>query len=233
MSKPESTAVAQVNATNMTPAQRRDMILAKAAERRAAGETPERRNAGAVYATLDGNNGKFTAGRQETPIPSDQHFVLLLDGCAYERPLWLSKKVIKRLTVPVLEGTMPDIPAGEPAIGSLPKPRERDGWGESINLLLSGVDGGPFEGVILRLDCSNMSQRDRAAELLNLVFDQIDTPDGQGGLFVPILTIEIDFYFNKTYTKDVYFPVFKVVGWTNIEGDQRTDAITEDDDVLG
>lgn len=222
------------NTANLTPAQRRDLIKAKVQDRKAAGEVPTPSHANGAFADLDGNTGKFTAGRDGATIGIDDKFVVVLDNCTYERPFWLSGRVQKRLTVNVLDGGMPDTPPNEPKVGDLPKPRERDGWGEVINLAMAGVDGGKFEGVTVTLGAGNMSQRDAVSGLLSQAFDQIETEDGQRGLFFPIITIEIDSYYNKTYSRDVFFPVFHIHEWTNVDGSERISAwVGDGDDVLG
>lgn len=204
------------NMANMTPAERREHILAKARERRERGEAPKRHDGGSVYAALDGNTGILTFGRNKSEIPAGSRFVVTIEPCLHGWRDWQTGKVVREMMVPILEAGRPTPPQGEPKCGDLPKPRERDGWTETVTLKMSGLDG-DLAGIILTLDCSNQSSRGAADELLAEIIDMMGTPEGEEGLFNPVIELAVDSYENKTYRRRVYFPVFKITGWTDGE----------------
>ena len=211
--------------TTMTAEERRATIIAKAKARTEAGEAPQRHGGGSQYLSLDGNTGALTIGRAKTPVPPGQEWVVLIDVCKHGFRYWEGGNSKKEMMVNVLDAGRPYPAEGEVMAGDLPKPRERDGWSETVSIALSGIgDDSELKGILGTLDCSNRSSISTADELMADCIDQIDTADGQRGLFNPIIEIEVDSYHNKNYSRDVYFPVFKIKAWTDGEEILKVDA---------
>lgn len=213
------------SAGGMTLAERKAAVLAKVAKVKEEGTAPQAYRSGTVYAQYNGNEGGLTYGREKTPVPPDQKFVVVFDLCEHGIVKWEGSKVIDRRLTPVINGAGPQVPEGEPRVGDLEKPKHRDGWADTVNIVMVGIDGGDLENIQIGFDLANQSKMGSALELLSTIFDQCETKDGQEGMFNPVVTVEEGSYYNKMHTRDVFFPIFKIHEWT--DGEKRIPAIME------
>jgi hypothetical protein len=202
----------------MSPEQRLALIQSRARARREQGDGPTRAPRGAAYIKIDGNNGTATYGADMTPFPVGDEFVVDPEQTMYGVINWQGKKPVEKRLMGILEGAKPPAPHGEALRGTLPKPRERDGWADVYSIPLAGTQG-DLKGVILRLDCNNDSSYRRASDLAVEMIDRIalssEDPDAVGGRVYPIVKVTVGSYFNKSYDKDIFYPVFEIVAWTN------------------
>ena len=143
---------------------------------------------------------------------------------------WAAKQKTNEKVVGILDGPRPPFPENAVMQGTLPKPRERDGWSEVDRVMLVGVDGGDLDGITLNLDCSNGSSRGASEEFFAALYDNAEGPLGAQELVNPIIELTVDSYENKEYNRDVYFPVFKIIEWT--DGTTRA-SVVDDEDPLG
>ena len=194
----------------------KEQVLAKARERIQSGEAPKERMSGKVFLSLDGNTGGLTYGRDKTPLDEDQKFVAPLAAQMHGLMYWEGGVVRNEKMLPVIEGPIPVFPEGELVAGTLAPPRNRDGWTQVVSLQLSGI-GGDLDQLVAQLDLSNMSKLGAGQSFLGQIFAQLETEDGGKGFFNPVLRLGVDSYRNKTHSRDVYFPVFDIEGWTDGE----------------
>lgn len=198
----------------LTPEARRQAVLARVRALKEQGATYTPFEGGVNYIRFDGNTGDCSFGRDQREIPKGQRFAVPLDFCTHGVAEWRSQKKVQELAVKYIEGAAPSVPKGEPLQGTLPKPHHRDGWGPFITIRMTGV-GGDLDRVELEMDCSNESKINAAMDLLGQMTAMCDTPYGEEGYFNAIIELEKGSFWSKANSKDVYFPVFKIVGWTN------------------
>ena len=169
---------------------------------------------GVAFVKFNGNDGSMTVGRDQTEITADQKFAVPLEGAFAEISKWQKKTVLDRKRVQVLDGPPPAVPEGEPKVGDLPKPNERDGWDSALGIRLFGIDG-DLKGTEVEYASSASGQSQEIAALIGEMTDRVsELPEGDG-CFNAIVTISSGSYYNKTYSKDVYFPQFKIHGFTD------------------
>lgn len=218
----------------MSPAERKAMVLARAKAKREGGEAYVPYVGGVNYIRCDGQTGDLGYGKDKHPIPSGQQFVANFAEAQHGVIEWKGSAVINRRLVNYLaEGMAPTKPKGEPSVGDLPKPDHRNGWNEVIVIPLVGV-GGDLDKLSLSFDASNMSARQQATNLLGEMTNMTETAWGEEGFFNAVVEIQVENYYNKNNKNTIYYPVFKIVGWSDgftirAVGDEVT-MIPGDDD---
>lgn len=198
----------------MSPEQRAAAIRARAKALKEGGMAYTPFEGGIQYIKVDGNTGTMTYGRDDTEVPLGQRFAVPFDACEHGIIKWSGGKVQDRKMIRYLEGPVPPVPHGEPRVGTLPKPNERDGWNEVISIRMVGL-GGEMDKVEVEADCNNESKRQQAMDLLGEMTNMADTAHGEKGFFNAVVVIEVDSYWNKAYSRDVFFPRFRIVGFTD------------------
>jgi hypothetical protein len=220
----------KAGSTALDPAQQRAAVLAKVAARKAEGAAPQPSLHGnLIFAKFDGNSGEFVAGRDKVNIAPDQRFVVPLEMIQWGCQRWEGGKPAERKLIAMVDGPRPIIPPNEARVGDNQK-RPRDGWQECGILRMTGIEG-DMDKIEIELSLSSQGGTDAFNELSKTMYDQADTQDGAAGFFNAVIVVEADSYENKTYSKTVYFPIFKIVGWT--DGETIIEVDVDMDDPLG
>jgi len=193
----------------------RERVLARIAELKKAGAVPSPRNTGVQYFDLSGNDGTFTVGRNKIEVPADQKFVAPLEGARRSWLYWEAKKVTNRIVAKVLEGMPAEPPEDDLRVGDS-RDRPRDGWSLHYGLQMTGL-GGEFDGIVVDLEKSSKGVENFFNDVVGAAIDMAENPES-GGMFNPILTIEIKSYENKKHDRTVYFPEPTIVDWTDAGG---------------
>jgi hypothetical protein len=198
----------------MTQAERDALVVARARALKEDGVAYTPFEGGIQYLRVDGNTGAMSYGRDANEVPQGQRFVAPYLMAEHGYLNWQGGKITDRKMGKVLNGPVTPPPPGEPRVGTLPKPYERDGWSSVIVIRLVGL-GGEMDKVEVEVDCGNDSKRRQGKELLAAMNEVADSPLGVAGFYNPVVELGLDSYRHKTYGKDIYFPTFDIIGWTN------------------
>lgn len=185
------------------------------------------------FISFDGNTGRITFGRDKQDLPDGQEWVapaeMFYHGCTYwesKRPNNETRKRVNILDNPIC----PQPPEGEPMQGTLPKPRERDGWAMESGMRLTGV-GGEFAGVEMEFGGSSQGISNAVMDLWGAVLTQADTAAGAQNYMNPIFTFGSDSYFNKSYDREIHVPMLTLTGWADHKGNRI--AVDGDPELIG
>lgn len=170
---------------------------------------------GKQYANFNGNTGALTVGRAATPIPPDQKFVIPYQMIRQGLIYWKDKKpeAGSEVIVTAFED-FPEVPDGRPMAGTLPKPREREGWAETYFLDMAALDG-PLNGLQFEFARSSQAFQTFWGDIAVAVADRFESTNGQSAFLNPVITIEVGSYPNKQYDRTVYTLHAHFVGWTD------------------
>ncbi len=192
-------------------AQQRELLRQKVLARKAEGAAPSVSYSGALYMRFNGNDGSLTLGKNNQSIPADQLFVVPLEGIKWGYIEWVSKRPSgQERMIKMVDGHMPSPPAGVLMKGSKPK-RAMDGWGECIVVELHGMNG-ELDGIRCEWPMHSQGGQEAARKLAAGMFDRMEADLAHVNVIVKLRT---DSYFNKEYSRTVYYPVFDVVGHTD------------------
>lgn len=200
----------------MTPEERRASVLARAKAIREGNTDYKPFEGGVNYIRLDGNTGDLTYGKEQTPLPEGQNFAIALDSITHGVVNWFNSQPQDRRMASYLDGAAPTMPQGGQPAGHDGK--TRNGWSFTITIPMVGIPGGGSEdltGSQLSFDCANTSKLNAAQDLIGVMTAMTETPLGQRGFFNPVINLKVGSYWNKTQKKDVYFPIFDIIGWTD------------------
>ena len=191
-------------------------VQARVAALKQTGALPESREGGVTYLKFNGNDGSMTVGREANEITADQQFVVPLESAFAACTNWAKGSPVKKITVKILEGAAPQPPEGEPRVGDLPKPNQRDGWDTSLGLRLTGING-DLKGVETEYASPAQAQSQEIAALIGEMTTRAsELPEGDG-TFNAIVTLSSGSYHNKAYSKRVWYPLFRIIAWTDGE----------------
>lgn len=194
----------------MSAEQRREMVLARVKALKEGGQTYVPYEGGVNYLRFNGNTGQMNYGRDDREVPKGQRFAVPLDGVMHGVEEWFDSKKLNENKRKYLEGPAPSAPSGAKMAGG----GDRNGWSAVIDVRIQGV-GGEMDKVVLEVGCNNQSKLQEAENLIGAMSDMCDTPQGQEGFFNAIVELEPKSYRNKRFNKDIFWPGFKIVGWTD------------------
>ena len=180
-------------------------VQARVAALRTTGELPEARESGVTYLKFNGNDGSMTVGREANEIKADQQFVVPLESAFAACTNWSKGSPVKKIVVKILEGAAPQPPAGEPRVGDLPKPNQRDGWDTSLGLRLTGING-DLKEVETEYASAAQAQSQEIAALIGEMTQRASELEEGDGTFNAIVTLSSGSYHNKAYSQGRILP---------------------------
>lgn len=198
----------------VSPEERRKMVLDRVKALKQQGSVYTPFEGGVAYVKFNGNTGEISYGRDNNPLPAGQRFVLALEQVEHGVVEWQSQQVLQRLKSKYLDGPAPSMPQGGVRQGTLPKPRHRDGWLDVISVRLVGI-GGELDRVELEFESKNEGTQQAIQQVVAEMTEMCSTEAGQEGFFNAVAEVSVGSYWSKANSKDVYFPKFEIVGWTD------------------
>lgn len=194
----------------------RTALIEKMRQRKQAGEAPQPVAVGGVYMKFNGNDGRYTVGKPPKEVKQGVEVAVNIAQAQHGWLEWKGGEVVNRRMIPVVDGPSPAPPEGEPLVGELKKPYDRDGWQDTMILQVVGLSG-DLKGVTVEFTTSSYGGKQAVNGVLDVAFEMIDTPEGARGFINPIVTLGGDSYYHDGYSRDVHFPVLEIVGWTDGE----------------
>lgn len=194
--------------------ERRAQVLARVKAMKEEGAVYQPFTGGVNYIRLNGNTGELSFGKDNREIPASQRFIVPLEEATHGVSHWYAKKKTEEKIVKYLDGPAPAFPPGAIIAGSLPPPDNRNGWQRVVTIKMIGL-GGDLDKIMLEFDGNNTSKINALTDLLGEMTAMCDTSLGEQGFFNAVVEMSVDSYYDKNNSKDVYFPVFTIVGWTD------------------
>jgi len=192
----------------------RKALVEKMRQRKQAGDTPQPAAVGGVYMKFNGNDGRYSVGKPPKEVKQGIEVAINIAQAQHGCLEWKGGEVVNRRMLPIIDGPSPTLPEGEPLVGELKKPYDRDGWQDTMILQMLGLSG-DLKGVTVEFTTSSYGGKQAVSGVLDMVFEMIDTPEGERGFVNPIVTLGGDNYYNDGYSRVIHFPVFEIVGWTD------------------
>ena len=178
-------------------------------------------NMGIPLVKMDQKDGSWEIGRQK--IPAGTKFAIDPTGLMRGIMVWKGGFPVDEVFVGVFDGQPPtDIDASqhEPFKGAM------EGKKTSIAFSVQAV-GSPLSG---RYSSDSGGGMKMFSALLDEVVEAVNAGDG---VVVPIVEFTSDSYTSKTYSKEIYNPIAKIVGWSDIGGNiHMNDGVVETADAL-
>ena len=113
---------------------------------------------------------------------------------------------------------------GQPVPAAHELPQHRDTktdklapWKQQFSLDLKFMDG-KHKGVQVKYQTSSVGGLQAVRLLLDAILKRVNDDNE---FFFPIVTINSDWYKNKNHGGKTYFPIFDVVGWLDVNGDEE------------
>lgn len=202
----------------------------------AGGVAPGQQRGGKQYAKFDGNTGSLTFGRNNMPVPEDQKFCIPVGGLFHGWIYWANKKPERDTEVMVSAfDAFPEKPDGRPTSGSLPKPREREGWTQTYVVTMFGFED-EMNDIEMELPGGSLGVQQFWGDAAMAMHAQYES--GEQEFIHPIVKIVIGDYLHKEFNRTVYKPVFELLGWTNfsevrmLDAEAGTGEVLDEDDIL-
>ena len=201
----------------------REKVLARLAD----GTAPVVHGGSRLYVRFNGNTGAMSAGKDNTSIGKDDLFLISAGLARHGVMEWVGKKPSgqKRL-VPFIDGWAPSIPVGALIKGS-DADRPLEGWADTVILDMVGY-GGDFDGIALEFALHADSAREAGIKVVDAMFTRLKHGETH---FNACVRIGVDSYMNTKWSRDIFYPVFEIVGWAS-DDDVQMLADASDDDPL-
>ena len=174
---------------------------------------------GVNYAYFNGNTGSFTFGRDKHPIPPEQEFAIHPEGLKHGWLFWEDGDPEKDTEVNVSAMVqLPPKPDDRPLTGTLPRPKDRDGWSKTVTIEFKGV-GDALDGITLSITHSSVAMTRCWGDICTAIADRFNMdPDTE--YLNPVVKFEPGSYPHPDYGRDVFTLTPHVVGWMNEAGDR-------------
>lgn len=149
--------------------------------------------------------GKWTVGIDDQEVPADFRWGIDPFSVSIGWVCWKGNRPIDRRMVPVLEGQ----PCAESELPDLgPYKGGMEGWKSAVEFTAAGIDS----PVKVKFNSTSGGAAKAVNKLIGAMMVQISKQDGNP---VPVITVDSDSYFNKNYSKDIWFPIFDIVGFAD------------------
>jgi hypothetical protein len=173
----------------------------------------ERHSSGAFFEgdfiQVNGNTGEITRGSNKVPVGATEHFRANLHGAQEGWVKLVKGQPEERRLGLIVEGFEPP---ERWELGDMEKhlwDKNQDPWKPSCYLPLRDN-----AGALCCFSSMNVSGCDALSKLLEVYM----RPGADRGGKCPVIRITTTSYFNKTYNRDVFKPLFEIVGWEYWDG---------------
>lgn len=182
----------------------------------------------AAPASIDGSflklhtDGFWCYGAAEDRIAEDSIFAVNPMSLQVGYCAWRDSQKIEEHMAPIGADVVQveDLPQdlGEHTTGQ--RAGQKVSYDPQMAVAVQGVEG---EDAGLKLVYNTTSHGGRSAVTM-LMEEVCERAEQDPEFFIPLVRLDIDSYYNKSYKKTVYTPVIEVVGWGSVNGQKAPDT---------